>query len=260
MADGRWIAEEDWNDYRALMRAWKSGELMRRDQPVESSGVQQQQSCLVVLLEDLNSGGFARAERLRRENLFEVMDIMVVGGIPGTEPIDPENPPDEDAPPPSFTLNIAGSDDQEEEADPQFLPEVPVTATAEEMFKLYTGSDSPIKDVLAGITLGRYSDGKPMMRWRLLLKPLDNGEPRPVYQVGPHTMGNAADILVQHVPYVGTGSDVTVFSVIPTGDPTPIRAGSQCGCRFFPGTGWGVTEAEPRKFEPVIGDEYPYYS
>lgn len=255
---GRYIDDADWPSFRALLRAWDTGELLRRDQPMERSSVQQQQSCLVVLLEDLNSGGFARAERLRRENRYEVMDIMVVGGIPGTAPVDPEAPPDEETPPPSFTLQLPASDD-EEEGDTQFLPEVPVTATAEEVYQLYAGSDSPIKDYLVAVGLGRSSDdGNPMMRWRLVLEPLD-GRVRPLLEVGPHTLGDAADILVQHVPYVGTGSDVTVFSVIPTGDPTPIRAGSQCGCRFFPGTGWGVTEAEPRKFEPIIGDEYPYY-
>lgn len=228
---GHYISAGDWPDFAALLRAWRSGELKRPRGPAAGERAGFGRAQLVVLYGELDSGGTAQAEILRRESQLEVQDVSVLGwpanALLGT----------------TITLRWQGED----------LPPFPLTGTRAQVWERLR--DSPLRKLLLDVTLGSREDVPGDIhpgRWRLSLAPQPDGAPWPLLTVADHQLGSLATVVVQRMPFVGTGRLIEVHSVLPTGDQlahvTPLRRGAQCAAVHFGGVGWGIVAAEMRKF------------
>lgn len=220
---GLTIRETDWPDFRALMRAWKSGELTRR-QAREQKRSRVMHSRLVTLLADLDPEGATWAEVMKRSPADRVLDVGVTGKPDSSDP--------------GIVRLTFGEE----------IVEWPAIATAAEAGKALQDA---LRTQLVSVTLGTHVVADvdyPIMRWRIVLR---GDAAMELPETDTSSLNGIASLLVQWVPYVGTGRLIRVYSVIPTGTPGPVRAGAQCGCRHFSGTGWGITEAECRKFTPA---------
>lgn len=231
---GHYISSADWPDFAALLRAWRSGELRRPRGPAGGAGAGPSPHRIVCLYGELPNGGTVPAEVLRPERELQVQDVAVMGW-----PIALDKR--------TFTLSWQGED----------LPAIPLEATAAEVFKRLSGS--PLGELLVDVTLGSRTDVKDVHpgRWRLHLTPPEDGADHPLLQVTTdpisggdnQTLGPAARVVVSRSRWVGSGGElIDVHSVLPTGEPTPLRRGAQCAVALFAGLGWGVIAAEMRKY------------
>lgn len=240
------IHDNDWQDFKELMRAWRAGRLTPEAFP-QTPDVYVSDSHVVCLHEPLESGGSAKAERLRYSTRNQIQDVQVVGWV--------EEDPETDVTLPNadtFQLKYRapGNDDESEDL-PETEP-ISIVAEAEDVLEILKGVPE-IAPVIKRVTLG----GDTLRRWRI---ELDQELDSPLFEVT-HFLGNQAAVIVQRNQFHGTNKMETVHSVIPTGNPTPMRQGSQCGVRLFPGIGFGVTEAEARKYFILQKDpsyEYDY--
>lgn len=73
------------------------------------------------------------------------------------------------------------------------------------------------------------------------------------------SVGTRDAVILRRSFYVDAGWSVEVHAAIPTGEPTPLRAGAVCTCAQFGGA-WGVVSAEARDFDNAnLGGYYDDY-
>lgn len=227
--NGHYISTDDWPDFARLLRAFRAGELTRPRGGGDDGRAGFAPHRLVVLRENLDSGGSAKAEILgRAPQGLQVLDIDVAGW--------PEALQER-----TFTLQWQG----------EALPPIPLEATAEQLYELLKASGSPVRPYLVNVTLGAAEDlNLNPGRWRVELAPNPKApqDPWPLPTLVEHSLGSNATVILSWLPYVGTGRTLTVHSVLPTGAPSPLRRGAQCAVAHLAGVGWGVIAAEARKY------------
>jgi hypothetical protein len=235
MTQGVIIPAADWPFASSVIDREKAGQF--RTGPDTGRGPQAPAAgpTVVCLLDDLETGGMVDAERLRLDRQHNVQDVAVMG-YPDVETDEEGSLVGE---PPTFTLRFE-LEDTEVVSQP-----IPVNATAGQFA---AALPEEVRFVLRSLTLGG-----DLMRWRIGLA----GRDIPLIEVeqdgdlGPH-----ARVVVSRNRFVGTGSTIPVHSVLPTGEPTPLKIGAQCVVLPFP-FGWGVIGAECRKFS-IDEPEDPY--
>lgn len=254
------IADRDTKDFRDLMQAWRRGELTREVLTQPARPTDTAAPLTVVLLEELPTGGRAKAEVVNYVTGRQVQDVMIVGHPVSLEPlldeegnplpIDPEDPHYAG----TVTIIVEVEGEPDIESDP--IPLVSLAGEVEEILNRIP----ELKRRNLDVTLGNTEEFL-IMRWRIAMDfpPEDPAgedvEAWPLFKARVDIAG-IVDVIVSNCPFVGTGRTVEVVDNIPVGDPTPLRAGAQCGVIWFPSMGaYGFSGAEPRKFSPPEEEE-----
>lgn len=245
MADGFYIDPDDWPDFRDLLRAYRAGALGSRPSETPQRVTDDMGLAVVCLLEELKSGTTVVAERLRFEGSLQVIDVAAVG-YPGSQ---------QDA----FKLRLKFGNTDFGETE-----EIELSATADEFAAAFdAGAALMFSDALHSVSLGNSEDYQ-IMRWRLALRRpgelgLTIGEDDDDEwtllindQTYASQLSGDGALLIQRAQYVGTGQQVQLHAPIPTGHPTPARAGAIGVAVPFPGLGWGLLALEARKFSTLF--------
>jgi hypothetical protein len=228
------ISDSDWPIFEQLLRDYQQGKLRpaTRDEPRETKPPLR--PAVVCLRDDLETGETVEAERLRFERRLQVQDVMIVG-YPSIETDEAGELIGE---PPTFTLRLIEPDQGDTPGPEHVTAPIPITATPAQ-FRQAIPED--FGRHLRSVTLGG-----DLMRWRIALARRP-GTDIPLIEVEQDgDLGQHARVVVARNRFVGTGSTIPVHSVLPTGEPTPLKIGAQCVVLPFP-FGWGVVAAECRK-------------
>jgi hypothetical protein len=219
MPDGYYISERDWPDLQKLLRAWRSGRVVTSDQhgPANSSPPPAYVPCVVCLLEDLQPGQTALAERLVIDPINLGIDVHVLPppiGEPATFPT-------------AFKLVFNGQE------TPDLDPDSATAADVQDALAALPGAASR----LGGVSLGN-SPEHTLRRWRIRWA-RTAGEALPLSLV-PDVPFNVA---LTRNAWHGTGSYITLRA--PAAGHT-LPAGTQCTAQQIPGAGWClVADADP---------------
>ncbi|CAK9015266.1 Uncharacterized protein SCF082_LOCUS12683, partial [Durusdinium trenchii] len=238
MAKGYYITEGEIADFRRLMRAFRNGDLNR---PAGSGSPRPDPGAPVVsvmLLEDLEPGSDALAVRLI-PTTDAVQDVAITGY------------PDEE--PGTFRLEL---NQPEGAGGPSIeFPEISAEATALEVVDAIRSVPALVQ-AIAEVHLGTRSEAK-LMRFRFRFQPRPDKREWPLLEVAEQNLeGDGVGITIQRANMIDAGGEpFLVRSVIPTGEPTPLKIGAQCVAARF-GWGLGVIAGECRQFNPAEPNPY----
>ena len=186
----------------------------------------------VMLMEDLVSGGTARAAGLAAEETNEVQIVTLRGTVTGG----------------TFRVWLPLSDTEE------YTAAIPFDATAEEFraaLEAQTGAGT------VEVTLGELTvDGSVYRpgRWTVEFTGSLAGTDVPLLVVDYGDLDGTeawADVLAGEQWVQVPGWYETVRNGIPVGSPTPLLAGSIARCSHIPGWGYDVDKCESRQFETL---------
>lgn len=210
------IHEADIDDMLSMLRAYRRGELTRREPSRPDRHTRHTEHRLCILLGNLREGQSTPAWQLKRETTGRVLDVSIFTAFDVAG---------------DLTLTWTGKD--------------PVTfdasATAEEVYKVAKNS---LGDDLIEVTLGSNvrweNDTYYPARWRFTLSSTLSDKPA-IDNTGLPTKPYVRATWVLHS---GTGH---IFPVWPGAAIVneQVISGSQCDCHFLPGTGWIIGETEP---------------
>ncbi|MBR9800560.1 hypothetical protein GYB59_02140 [bacterium] len=212
---------ESWRDFDAMRTAFKAGQFQRRTAGTQH--VSGNAPRMAVLLADVPAVGTAPAVLLApADNPFS-HSLHIVGRLPDSEQSGHD-----------FDLTING----------KTASGVSVHASAIEVQQAISSAE--IEGV--SVSLGNKLNGLNPYRWFLAFDVTKHKQFPTVSVTGGTGLHRPQ---ISPTPF-RVASPVDVRQVIPTGYPSPLRAGSVAFLSRFDGIGWGVVGLEPRLFDSTV--------
>ncbi len=226
MADPEYygIHPADHNDFLEMLRAWKSGEIVRRPSPRDRNIPGMRPTIRFVLLEDMPRGGSAEAAVTKRVATNEIQRVTFAGDVEGG----------------TFKLTFSGSQTTALAAD---VTAAELRATLESLSTINSG-DVAVEDFPAG--------------WRVIFTGQFAGEDVPL-MTAENSLGGAPNTIriASEYDWLDAGRTERIHEVIPVEQPTPLIAGAVGVASWFPEIpGYGLHALECRDLS--FADSYSY--
>ncbi len=234
MASKPWgLTNSQYEDFLA-MRRWFRFQRSPDREPTRGHQTRYEHDIAVLLLEDLVSGGTARAAVLRASTSVERQIVDLRGAIDETT---------------SWRLNWTPTDEPT-----QTTPVLSASATPAEV-RLAIESLAAFAPGDVRVEFGRHvrddAETWNIHRWVIELTGQFSGTEVPLFDPEIVSGSNLAFSVVEGTVVEDTGTTMIVRSVVPVGTPTPLRRGAIAICAWLEGFGWTVHAIEIREVQSV---------